>query len=205
MLFTLTCKYNGLLSKYMIHHISFLFPDKGPRLMNYSQSTDYRQLSVDCSDSNSISESTSLILSNREHRKGKIFKKDDVCELLSILSPEVWDWPCTRWQILLCNLWLCDLGGIFVLSCREERYFYIRLFFTCVPQYSYIFPGYHVAPSPLSCFMPPLPGKAVQQITKLDVMFLAHGILTQKRWGYPKNAYGGQCQDISSEISWICK
>ncbi|XP_075011485.1 FERM and PDZ domain-containing protein 2 [Calonectris borealis] len=45
--------------------------DKGSRLMNYSWSTeDYRQLSVDYSDSNSISESTSLILSNRGHRRG---------------------------------------------------------------------------------------------------------------------------------------
>lgn len=50
--------------------------------MNYSQSTeDYRQLSVDYSDSNSISESTSLILSNRGHRRGKIFLKDYVYEL----------------------------------------------------------------------------------------------------------------------------
>ncbi|XP_062462850.1 FERM and PDZ domain-containing protein 2 isoform X3 [Pezoporus occidentalis] len=47
--------------------------DKGSRLMNYSQSTeDYRQLSVDYSDSNSISESTSLILSNRGHRRGRV-------------------------------------------------------------------------------------------------------------------------------------
>ncbi|XP_072726584.1 FERM and PDZ domain-containing protein 2 [Ciconia boyciana] len=45
--------------------------DKGSRLMNYSRSTeDYRQLSVDYSDSNSISESMSLILSNRGHRRG---------------------------------------------------------------------------------------------------------------------------------------
>ncbi|XP_062352875.1 FERM and PDZ domain-containing protein 2 [Cinclus cinclus] len=52
-----------------------LHKDKGPRLMNYSQSTeDYRQLSVDYSDSNSISESTSLILSNRGHRRAR--KKD---------------------------------------------------------------------------------------------------------------------------------
>ncbi|XP_075362709.1 FERM and PDZ domain-containing protein 2 [Mycteria americana] len=44
--------------------------DKGSRLMNYSRSTeDYRQLSVDYSDSNSISESMSLILSNRGHRR----------------------------------------------------------------------------------------------------------------------------------------
>lgn len=50
--------------------------------MNYSQSTeDYRQFSVDYSDSNSISESTSLILSNRGHKGGKIFIKDYVCEL----------------------------------------------------------------------------------------------------------------------------
>ncbi|KAM9285287.1 FERM and PDZ domain-containing protein 2 [Morus bassanus] len=47
--------------------------DKGSRLMNYSWSTeDYRQLSVDYSDSNSISESTSLILSNRGHRRGRV-------------------------------------------------------------------------------------------------------------------------------------
>ncbi|XP_074763477.1 FERM and PDZ domain-containing protein 2 isoform X3 [Athene noctua] len=47
--------------------------DKGSRLMNYSQSTeDYRQLSVDYSDSNSISESTSLILSNRGHGRGRV-------------------------------------------------------------------------------------------------------------------------------------
>ncbi|XP_054019632.1 FERM and PDZ domain-containing protein 2 [Dryobates pubescens] len=47
--------------------------DKGSRLMNYSQSTeDYRQVSADYSDSNSISESTSLILSNRGHRRGKV-------------------------------------------------------------------------------------------------------------------------------------
>nr|XP_013814245.1 PREDICTED: FERM and PDZ domain-containing protein 2 [Apteryx mantelli mantelli] len=48
--------------------------DKGSRLMNYSQSTeDYRQLSVDYRDSNSISESTSLILSNRGQRRGHSF------------------------------------------------------------------------------------------------------------------------------------
>lgn len=71
----------------MIQHVSFLFSDKGSRLMNYSRSTeDYRQLSVDYSDSNSISESTSLILSNRGHRRGKIFLKDYVYEL--------WDYPC---------------------------------------------------------------------------------------------------------------
>ncbi|XP_009887119.1 PREDICTED: FERM and PDZ domain-containing protein 2 [Charadrius vociferus] len=47
--------------------------DKGSRLMNYSRSTeDYRQLSVDYSDSNSISESTSLILSNRGQRRGRV-------------------------------------------------------------------------------------------------------------------------------------
>ncbi|XP_025906237.1 FERM and PDZ domain-containing protein 2 [Nothoprocta perdicaria] len=47
--------------------------DKGSRLMNYSQSTeDYRQFSVDYSDSNSISESTSLILSNQGHRRGRV-------------------------------------------------------------------------------------------------------------------------------------
>ncbi|XP_068022271.1 FERM and PDZ domain-containing protein 2 isoform X3 [Melanerpes formicivorus] len=47
--------------------------DKGSRLMNYSQSTeDYRQVSADYSDSNSISESTSLILSNQGHRRGKV-------------------------------------------------------------------------------------------------------------------------------------
>ncbi|OXB70632.1 UNVERIFIED_CONTAM: hypothetical protein H355_002203, partial [Colinus virginianus] len=47
--------------------------DKGSRLMNYSRSTeDYRQLSVDYSDTNSISESTSLILSNRGHRRGRV-------------------------------------------------------------------------------------------------------------------------------------
>ncbi|XP_032047070.1 FERM and PDZ domain-containing protein 2 [Aythya fuligula] len=50
-----------------------LHRDNGSRLMNYSQSAeDYRQLSVDYSDSNSISESTSLILSNRGHRKGRV-------------------------------------------------------------------------------------------------------------------------------------
>lgn len=55
--------------------------------MNYSRSTeDYRQLSVDYSDSNSISESTSLILSNRGHRRGKIFLKDYVYELCIHLS-----------------------------------------------------------------------------------------------------------------------
>ncbi|XP_074964209.1 FERM and PDZ domain-containing protein 2 [Phalacrocorax aristotelis] len=47
--------------------------DKGSKLMNYSWSTeDYRELSVDYSDSNSISESTSLILSNRGHRRGRV-------------------------------------------------------------------------------------------------------------------------------------
>ncbi|XP_028941374.1 FERM and PDZ domain-containing protein 2, partial [Antrostomus carolinensis] len=47
--------------------------DKGSRLMNYTQSTeDYRHLSVDYSDSNSIPESTSLILSNRGHRRGRV-------------------------------------------------------------------------------------------------------------------------------------
>lgn len=56
--------------------------------MNYSQSTeDYRQLSVDYSDSNSISESTSLILSNRGHRRGKIFIKDYDCELCNLFCP----------------------------------------------------------------------------------------------------------------------
>ncbi|POI33270.1 hypothetical protein CIB84_002977 [Bambusicola thoracicus] len=41
--------------------------------MNCSRSTeDYRQLSVDYSDTNSISESTSLILSNRGHRRGRV-------------------------------------------------------------------------------------------------------------------------------------
>ncbi|XP_074882825.1 FERM and PDZ domain-containing protein 2 [Buteo buteo] len=55
----------SLLSSQMNFH-----QDKGSRLMNYSRSTeDYRQLSVDYSDSNSISESTSLILSNRGHRR----------------------------------------------------------------------------------------------------------------------------------------
>ncbi|XP_072196358.1 FERM and PDZ domain-containing protein 2 [Excalfactoria chinensis] len=50
-----------------------LHKDKGSRLMNYSRSTeDYRQLSVDYSDTNSISESTSLILSNRGHRRGRV-------------------------------------------------------------------------------------------------------------------------------------
>jgi len=54
--------------------------------MNYSRSTeDYRQLSVDYSDSNSISENTSVILSNRGHRKGKIFLKDYVYELCTHL------------------------------------------------------------------------------------------------------------------------
>ncbi|XP_026655527.2 FERM and PDZ domain-containing protein 2 isoform X1 [Zonotrichia albicollis] len=55
--------------------------DKGPRLMNYSQSTeDYRQLSVDYSDSNSISESTSLILSNRGHRRGRVPETHRSCD-----------------------------------------------------------------------------------------------------------------------------
>ncbi|XP_025966031.2 FERM and PDZ domain-containing protein 2 isoform X2 [Dromaius novaehollandiae] len=50
--------------------------DKGSRLMNYSRSTeDYRQLSVDYSDSNSISESTSLILSNRGHRRDEAVRQ----------------------------------------------------------------------------------------------------------------------------------
>ncbi|XP_053805259.1 FERM and PDZ domain-containing protein 2 [Vidua chalybeata] len=55
--------------------------DRGPRLMNYSQSTeDYRQLSVDYSDSNSISESTSLILSNRGHRRGRVPETHRSCD-----------------------------------------------------------------------------------------------------------------------------
>uniref|UniRef100_A0A8C0VB03 FERM and PDZ domain containing 2 n=1 Tax=Cyanistes caeruleus TaxID=156563 RepID=A0A8C0VB03_CYACU len=55
--------------------------DKGSRLMNYSQSTeDYRQLSVDYSDSNSISESTSLILSNRGHRRGRAAETHRTCD-----------------------------------------------------------------------------------------------------------------------------
>ncbi|KAM4896608.1 FERM and PDZ domain-containing protein 2 [Sylvia borin] len=55
--------------------------DKGSRLMNYSQSTeDYRQLSVDYSDSNSISESTSLILSNRGHRRGRVPETQRSCD-----------------------------------------------------------------------------------------------------------------------------
>ncbi|XP_058697373.1 FERM and PDZ domain-containing protein 2 [Poecile atricapillus] len=55
--------------------------DKGSRLMNYSQSTeDYRQLSVDYSDSNSISESTSLILSNRGHRRGRTPETHRSCD-----------------------------------------------------------------------------------------------------------------------------
>ncbi|KAM6306478.1 LOW QUALITY PROTEIN: FERM and PDZ domain-containing protein 2 [Aegotheles albertisi] len=49
---------------------------KGSTVMNYSQSIednkDYRQIAVDYSDSNSISESTSLILSNRGHMKGRV-------------------------------------------------------------------------------------------------------------------------------------
>ncbi|XP_067155702.1 FERM and PDZ domain-containing protein 2 [Apteryx mantelli] len=50
--------------------------DKGSRLMNYSQSTeDYRQLSVDYRDSNSISESTSLILSNRGQRRDEALQQ----------------------------------------------------------------------------------------------------------------------------------
>ncbi|KAM9134313.1 FERM and PDZ domain-containing protein 2 [Pangshura tecta] len=45
---------------------------KGLWLLNYSQSAeDYRQLSVDYCDSSSISESTSLILSNRGRRRGR--------------------------------------------------------------------------------------------------------------------------------------
>ncbi|XP_039403673.1 FERM and PDZ domain-containing protein 2 [Mauremys reevesii] len=45
---------------------------QGARLLNYSQSAeDYRQLSVDYCDSSSISESTSLILSNRGRRRGR--------------------------------------------------------------------------------------------------------------------------------------
>ncbi|KAM7169368.1 FERM and PDZ domain-containing protein 2 [Macrochelys suwanniensis] len=45
---------------------------KGFWLLNYSRSAeDYRQLSVDYCDSSSISESTSLILSNRGHRRGR--------------------------------------------------------------------------------------------------------------------------------------
>ncbi|KAL9847148.1 FERM and PDZ domain-containing protein 2 [Geothlypis trichas] len=55
--------------------------DKGPRLMNYSHSTeDYRQLSVDYSDSNSISESSSLILSNRGHRRGRVPETHRSCD-----------------------------------------------------------------------------------------------------------------------------
>ncbi|XP_032551250.1 FERM and PDZ domain-containing protein 2 [Chiroxiphia lanceolata] len=55
--------------------------DKGSRLMNYSQSTeDYRQLSADYSDSNSISESASLILSNRGHRRGKVPEMHRSCD-----------------------------------------------------------------------------------------------------------------------------
>ncbi|XP_031463569.1 FERM and PDZ domain-containing protein 2 [Phasianus colchicus] len=56
----------------LFSHMNF-HQDKGSRLMNYSRSTeDYRQLSVDYSDTNSISESTSLILSNRGHRRGRV-------------------------------------------------------------------------------------------------------------------------------------
>ncbi|XP_071419376.1 FERM and PDZ domain-containing protein 2 isoform X2 [Pithys albifrons albifrons] len=55
--------------------------DKGSRLMNYSQSTeDYRQLSVDYSDSNSISESTSLILSNQGQRRGRVPETQRPCD-----------------------------------------------------------------------------------------------------------------------------
>ncbi|KAJ7397648.1 FERM and PDZ domain-containing protein 2 [Pitangus sulphuratus] len=55
--------------------------DKGSRLMNYSQSTeDYRQLSADYSDSNSISESASLILSNRGHRRGRVPETHRSCD-----------------------------------------------------------------------------------------------------------------------------
>ncbi|KAM7103292.1 LOW QUALITY PROTEIN: FERM and PDZ domain-containing protein 2 [Ciconia maguari] len=47
--------------------------DKGSRLMNYSRSTeDYRQLSVERTGDSSISESMSLILSNRGHRRGRV-------------------------------------------------------------------------------------------------------------------------------------
>ncbi|XP_067390587.1 FERM and PDZ domain-containing protein 2 [Emydura macquarii macquarii] len=45
---------------------------QGARSLNYSRSAeDYRQLSVDYCDSSSISESTSLILSNRGRRRGR--------------------------------------------------------------------------------------------------------------------------------------
>ncbi|XP_039927227.1 FERM and PDZ domain-containing protein 2 [Hirundo rustica] len=55
--------------------------DKGSIFMNYSQSTeDYRQLSVDYSDSNSISESTSLILSNPGHRRGRVPETHRSCD-----------------------------------------------------------------------------------------------------------------------------
>lgn len=83
-----------------------------------------------------------------------------------------------------------------MLSCGEERYFYLRFFFCLCPTVK--LHSYHVAPPPLSCFMSPLPGKAVQQITKPGNIFLARGVLTQKRWAYPTNAHG---QDVSSEIS----
>ncbi|XP_048167843.1 FERM and PDZ domain-containing protein 2 isoform X2 [Corvus hawaiiensis] len=58
-----------------------LHQDKASRLMNYSQSTeDYRQLSVDYSDSNSISESTSLILSNQGHRRERVPETHRSCD-----------------------------------------------------------------------------------------------------------------------------
>ncbi|XP_073210856.1 FERM and PDZ domain-containing protein 2 [Lepidochelys kempii] len=45
---------------------------QGAKLLNYSRSAeDYRQLSVDYCDSSSISESTSLTLSNRGRRRGR--------------------------------------------------------------------------------------------------------------------------------------
>ncbi|RMC11583.1 hypothetical protein DUI87_11704 [Hirundo rustica rustica] len=59
----------------------FFYSDKGSIFMNYSQSTeDYRQLSVDYSDSNSISESTSLILSNPGHRRGRVPETHRSCD-----------------------------------------------------------------------------------------------------------------------------
>lgn len=103
--------------------------------MNYSQSAeDYRQLSVDYSDSNSISESTSLILSNQGHRKGKIFLKDygyKLCNLVFFFwSPQMWTThaqPGDRYSHALVVTWL----GRHVWPRCRERSFYTGFLFPC--------------------------------------------------------------------------
>lgn len=166
--------------------------------MNYSRSTeDYRQLSVDYSDSNSISESTSLILSNRGHRRGKIFLKDYVYEL--------WDYPCRSGDRCSHALLVTWLGRY---SCaklqRRKILLYLIPFYLCPTVKLYI--PWLPCSSITSFFMPLLPGEPVQQITDKAWQQVSGtwGLeIDEKQRSYPTDAYDRQCQYDSTEISWI--